>query len=317
MISKPIHRRNSLIALAAVGMIALATSTANASLLVYEGFQYVDAIGVGDSVPGGNTASTPFHLKGESDGDAGDVDATGLSGVYVDNGPNDSDHWFVYEGSLSFGNLPTSGNRIGFRDNLDSDNHTRDLSAATQTGISNASEIWFSILLKPTDTRSAAAGGIAISDNPLNSGKVINTTTGVQGFGIGSNSSHKFRPYAWDGTSRIDGDAQLNTSTNATYLLVGHISFDSGTDGKDEYTLYSHDLNGGVIDGSALTQIGSTIEADVDQSALDLLNLNRQVKFDADELRIATTLPEALGVPEPASMALLALGGLMIAGRRR
>ncbi len=215
--------------------LALLAGTANADLLVYEGFQYVDA--VSGSFPGANTYSSPFHLKGESDGDPGDVDATGLAGTYVENGPNDGDDWFVVQGSLSFGDLPTAGNRIGFRDNLDNDNCTRELTAGAKSGVSGASVIWFSILMKPTDRRSAAAGGIALTDNALNPGKVINTTSGVAGFGIGSASSHNWRPYAWDSTGIIAGDAQLNTTLNVTYLLVGKISFDTGTSGKDEYSL--------------------------------------------------------------------------------
>lgn len=294
---------------------AIILGQSNAATLVYEGFQYVDA--VSGAFPGSNTFSSPFHLRGESDGDPGDVDATGLAGTYVENGSNDGDDWFVVEGSLAFGDLPTAGNRIGFRDNLDNDNTTRGLTVAAQSGVSSASELWFSILMRPTDTRSAAAAGVALTDNALNAGKIINTTTGVAGFGIGSNASHKFRPYAWDGTTRIDGTAELNTSTDTTYLLVGQISFDTGTAGADEYSLYNYVLNGGSVVGGTLAQIGDTIEADVDQSTLDLINLNRQVKFDADELRIATTLDEALGIPEPSAIALLGLGGLGGLLRRR
>ena len=298
-LSDPITEDETL-TIAAPGVLGNDSAGGGSGLIVYEGFQYVDAVDIdgGASFPSGNTNSSPFHLKGESDGDPGDVDATGLDGVYVDNGTNtsDGDHWFVVQNSLSFGDLPTAGNRISFRDNLDDDNHTRGLTADAQNAIGNANEIWFSMLVNPIEKASASRGGFALSDSPLNGGAIINTTSGVSGFGFGSTSNHNFRPYAWDGTSRVDGDAATTTTLNQTNLLVGHISFDSGAGGTDEYTLYDYQLNAGSVVGGTLNAIATTIEVDVDQTTLDLINLNRQRKFDADELRIGTSLNDVLGL---------------------
>lgn len=303
--------------LASLSAFTLLVSSASAELLVYEGFNYSPAVTDGN-YPAANY-SDPFNppatnplLKGKSGG--GEV---GLTGSWAES-TNDGDDWFVVENSLSFGDLATSGNKIGFRDNLDNDNASRGLDGTATAGIAGASEIWFSMLFNPTDVRSASAGGFALTDNNLNPGRITDTSSGVQGFGIGSNASHNFRPYLWDGTTRIDGDAELATSQDTTYFLVGHVSFDTGTAGADEYTLYNYTLNGGSVVGGTLNAIASTIEGDVDQSVLDLININRQVEFEGDELRIGTTFDDVVtAVPEASTFALIGFSGLLLLRRRR
>jgi hypothetical protein len=73
-----------------------------------------------------------------------------------------------------------------------------------------------------------------------------------------------------------------------------------------------------------LTPIASTLEVDVNQSLLGMVNLTRQVNLNYDELRIGTSLDDVLGiqaaaVPEPGTFVLVASGLLAVAwfGRRR
>jgi hypothetical protein len=88
-------------------------------------------------------------------------------------------------------------------------------------------------------------------------------------------------------------------------LIVGQISFDTGADGADRYTLYDYQLSGGSIaDGGLGDPISTTLEIDVDQGSLDILNLTRQVNLNWDEVRIGTTLESVLGVAPGSSFAI-------------
>lgn len=310
------HRKGLYSAIYALGASAILTGSASAALMAYEGFNYPNAIDLdGSGYPGGNPGAVPEHLR-TNNGGSGFSTAWDESTYPADVG----DDWFVVKGdgsdSLVFGDLATSGNRVSFRDNLDSDNAFRSLSSSI--GTSGTGEIYFSILVNPIERQTASRGGFAITDVNLANGAIENTTTGVQGIGFGSPSNHNWRAYAWDGTSRINGSAQLSTTLNQTYLLVGHLSFNTGTGGADEYTLYNYQLNAGSVVGGTLNAIGATIEVDLNENDLGLINLNRQRKFDADEIRIGESLGDVVfAIPEPSSSALVALGGLLMIGRRR
>ena len=54
----------------------------------------------------------------------------------------------------------------------------------------------------------------------------------------------------------------------------------------------------------------------MDQSQFDTINLSG-TKFFVDEIRIATTFAEALGVPEPSTLVLAVFGLLGLMGIRR
>ena len=290
--------------------------SAHAALVVYEGFNY--------GTPGGdqvnNFADPNYNLLHlQPDGVGGDVNATGLSGAWNDMvGPGDNTGLFLSPGSLSFGDLPTTGNHVRSDTNLNNDNHVIAISGAMPT----SGEMWFSILAnKLQNNFSAAEGGFVIGNQQVNNTRVLNDngSTGLQGFGIApTTAGNNWTAYGWDGSSQTVGGASLGVATNGseTNLLVGKVEFDAGTGGADIYTLYQYQLNAGSITGGTLNEITS-IEVDVDQSTLDTLSLTRQVNSAYDEIRIATTLDEALGVPEPGSLTLLGLGGLLIARRRR
>jgi hypothetical protein len=83
-------------------------------------------------------------------------------------------------------------------------------------------------------------------------------------------------------------------------MLIGHVSFDTGTGGTDEYTLYEYQLSASTnLVGGTLNQICSTIEVDVAQTNLTVMSLTRQVNVAYDEIRVASTLDEVLGYIAP------------------
>jgi len=282
--------------------VLIMVGSSHAGVIVYEGLQY----GAGE------------NLKGQPNG-APEVDATGLAGTWAG---DSSEEWTIQSTSLSFGALPTAGGHVTNGSGPDayrnSDLNTRVLTAGAQTSVASAGEIWFGILMKPeVDPASwgAAEDGFAFTNQPLTKTKVrTNSGGGLAGFGISSEGFADFQPYAWDGTSITTGtlvNPALDTTTGETYLLVGHISFDTGTGGADVYKLYNNELNG------ILTQIGDTLEVNITQADLDTVNLTRQRSVAYDELRIGTSFEDVGVVPEPATLAMLGLGGLMMARRRR
>lgn len=316
-------RRTFPILATALGLLSVTAYPANAVITVYEGFQYD---GLNDS------------LHGQPNDPGGtDTDATGLGGTWSDT-TGATNNMFIKSGSLAFGDLPTTGNSIGYLSNQQNDIFTRPLTGGATTSISGSNEIWFSILFEKLQNNfSAGEGGFAFSNQTVGNSRIFlnDGTDGLAGFGFGpTTSGSDLTPYAWDGSSLITGDAVIsvppnNGSTNTAglnlgpvHLIVGQISFDTGSGGTDEYTLYDYQLSGGSVAGGTLSPIASTIEINVDQTTsqmLDTINLTRQVNVNYDELRIGTTLDDVLGaqIPEPSSIMLLGLAGLGFLRRRR
>lgn len=309
------NRTRIALALAAVAALCLATRSANAALLVYEGFQY--------GIAGAGRASSEL-LHGQPDGSGGDIDATGLSGTWKDStAVNASSDLFMASGSLAFGDLPTSGNHVRGDTNSNNDLFSRPVTASLASG----SELWFSILAnKLQNNFNAAQGGFVIGNQAVNNPRVYQDTgsTGLAGFGVAPTSSgNNWTAYAWNGSSQSAGDAALTVPTNGSqvHLLVGKIEIDVSGE-TDRYTLYDYQLNAGSVSGGTLSAIASPLLVDVDETTLDTLSLTRQVNTAYDEIRIGTTLDDVLGqqvIPEPGTLALLAMGllGLGVYGWRR
>lgn len=290
-----------------------------AELIVYEGFGYSPSFAnvaewdVPDNLLGPGKTYADYILAGEpvhQDGTDPDVDATGLAGTWDEVGISDNDNMFLKTGSMSFGDLATSGNRIGFKDNLDWDINNRALSSEAQSALGNAGGIWFSILTEKFDNRwSSAEGGLVLANQVVPDRRIceIGVTTavgGTVGFGIApTTAGNDWTAYAWDGTTAYVGDDSLVVAVNSTtgndvHLLVGHVSFDTGSGGADQYVLYEYQLNGGSVVDGTLSQICSTVEVDLDQSTLDVLNVTRQMYTDYDEFRLGTSLADVLGLEE-------------------
>ena len=115
-------------------------------------------------------------------------------------------------------------------------------------------------------------------------------------------------------------------SFGAVNIVVGKIEWDADTGGEDIITLVRF-LETDVLSEAAFdAQIAllpalssknwASNKPNLDQTQFDTLNFS-MLKFFVDEIRIGTTFGDVTPIPEPATMSLLALGGLALLGRRR
>lgn len=310
--SSKIERSIAVIALACT--LVSAGATVQASLLVYEGFNYETASA---------TRAGADLLQGQPTDPGGtDTDAVGLGGVWqmeaVGSLPSASSDVFLKQGSLAFGDLMTSGNHVGSDTNQNQNVYSRQITATLDAG----DGFWLSFLAeKPQNNFNQAREGIAITNQSVSDPRLNeNSGSNLMGFGVApTDAGNNWTAYAWDGTNIIQGSNSLPVTIGQgdVRLLVGHVSYDTGTNGADVFTLYEYQLSpDDSIFGGNLSLI-TAIEADVDQSLLDTLLLTRRVNTNFDEIRIGTTLQSVLPVPEPTRALLLSAGVALLLFRRR
>ena len=294
---------------AAAAMLAL---PASGTLLVYEPFDYEPALSPDDYPTSDYNTSQPASLHGKGNG-------VGMSGTWADAADTGTAMWLA-EGSLAFGDLPTTGNHIRHQSNRLDDRYHRTLTA----DLADSAELWISFLANKLQSTGwgAEREGIAIANQVLSSSQLnVNAGGGLQGFGLGwDEGENGWRAYGWDGTDRIEGDDSFGVARNGTEtnLLFGRIQFNAGADGKDIFTVYHY--NRDFAEGTVTADMGNlvafgSLEVDVDESLLGTLNVTRQVNTAYDEIRIGTSLASV--IPEPSTTGLLAVFGVAALLRRR
>ena len=270
--------------------------------IVYEGFDY----GTGT-------------LAGLNGGDG--FSGTG-GGAWVESSSGNP-NITVLSTSLGVGSLPTSGNRAGRTSNANRAQMNRAISNASRDALTaDNTTMWFSVIWSPgaagTGSRSAFMFGNGAFGTSSGDPK-----TGADGFG--------FSPFTGSQTSTVhaagwvSGDASDNPNTtantgithaaNESYLFAGRIDWKpNGT--PDEFYLFR------ITDPSAAepgvgTALASITTLDFDQSAWNRIAVFENHAGDWDEIRFDTTFAGVMGIPEPSSLLLGGLGGLLLLRRRR
>lgn len=300
------------LACSALGLTVMLAGSAQGDALIYEGFE------VGDGTLAGNAGGT------------------GLSGNWSSNA-------FTTAGSLTYGNLVTSGGKQSV--NPGTQFNKGNISPGTtlsDAGLMNdGAVLWMSVLIDnidlngepaSNDVRTYVAFGAGDSDG---FDRVGNNVGG--GFTLALNKQSfegagVINVQAWNdggqggtlpGATRGDVTA-ANVAPTGTFLAVAKFTWGQFGVTEDLFELYLPDTN------LALGSVVASMTADFDQlgagafatDAFDTISFSGGRSQNGvpqiDEIRFGASSDDVLpAVPEPGSLALLGLGGLLIARRRR
>ena len=172
--------------------------------------------------------------------------------------------------------------------------------------------IYFSALIEANngviDNHNAALSlGSGIFDNPGGgTGTTTSMMTAGEGIGFGLNGDSLFA-YSYAGGVGTESAGSI-ALTGATVMIVGEITWGAT---EDTLNLYN------IADVSApLPAAFATVTGTLDESLFDTLALGDRRQTSFDEIRVGTEVGDVL-VPEPATMVLLGLGGLVLRRRRK
>ena len=238
--------------------------------------------------------------------DPGDL-STVSSNVWNDSGT------IVASPGLTYGSLSTTGNKTTSSD----DSSWTDTGTALDAYLASAldgDKLWFSVLVKPGEIGTNPDFGFAIGTDRLDDRHNVPMVSA--GNGLGFRFKDGLLATSWTGS--LDGGGRttpvsatgVGADAGETYLVVGEIIFGA----TDTINIYLPDTD--LVLGDAV----STQTASVDQTLFDTITFTDKAaspRDEVDEIRFGTTSADVLPVPEPGSLALLGLGGLLIGARRR
>jgi hypothetical protein len=298
---------------AALAALLGMAGSASATLYIYEPFAYDTTAGVN------NDASL---------GDGDQPGGLGL-GTWTQNntGSNEID---VRDGGITFtdggGNvLPVAGNAMerAVRVGQAAINSPVDSLAVAGLTADN-STIWMTFLYQDRGFSGPDFGIGLHSENMLGNDSQSLAAAGF-GVGFGINST--------GGQNRNIGTVVYNNGTNPTIVPEASPTF-NGPGASDVLLLAMRvDWNPegtpdeirvfNITDLTTEPALGDALAVDTfdftqaQQDGLDIFNIGETQVSNVDEVRVATSFAEAVGVPEPSSLLLLGLAGFGLLGRRR
>jgi len=118
---------------------------------------------------------------------------------------------------------------------------------------------------------------------------------------------------------RVPAESVFSTQFDVANIVVMKIEWDAGANGEDIISLASflegEELSEAAFNAINLSSASWAIQPDIDQSTLDTITI-AGIKFFVDEIRIGTAFGDVAPCPEPMTLALLGLGGLLIRRRK-
>lgn len=292
-----------------LGAAVFAATSSFAAPLVEESFDYSDTIADDGNVAGANGG-------------------TGFTGAWV-NTRNSPDYRTA---GLSAGDLVVSG---GHAQGAAWSGIARPIgSTLLDAGLlDDGATLWFSVIMDlATANLSNADLNMALTNaSKFNSSDFGNRTDleGATSQGIGTgHTGGNIRGVHWIDSGDADSVAERNLSGTSSmqidpngvnnptgYLIVGKIEWGVGAAAAETITLYNPDTNLNL----GTPALAATATAALNQTTFDTIAIQfKDSTPNIDEIRFGATSDDVLpAIPEPGSLALLALGGLTLLSARR
>ncbi|MEM6505804.1 MAG: PEP-CTERM sorting domain-containing protein [Planctomycetota bacterium] len=277
------YTRNALTALALTA--GLAAIPASATLVAYDGF---DGYSIG-SLDGQATPKTGFSSFG-----------------WFVNGGGGEDPEAVATGLAFPGLLTSDGGAF-----IPGDRGGRKLTTTYDN--SSTGTVWISWLYQQANTTDTTYRALELHNGLTEGGPLFDSNrvfhVGHSGGDFGSDTEFGFRVNNDNGLQASTG-VSVNTDVN---LFIVKIEL-SDVSNSDSVTVWVNptDFSSEGALGSGTSVSGFDLQFD----QVTLADFGGS-ELSIDEIRIATTLASAVPVPEPASLALLALGSMFVMRRRR
>jgi hypothetical protein len=226
---------------------------------------------------------------------------SGFSGAWT--GPNAgyTDPWEIADATLSYSTLVVGGN-AGDDTSANSSDCFRRLDMSV-LDTSDGASVWFSFLMDYATLTSDLRVSFFCNEDTHGNGATVEFK--------GGNGTIELK-------GSFSGTGATSASLGSTHLYVGRVDFSDADDG-DVFTLWiDPELGSTPDDGDAfLTTTGTLDMSAADYYPSVYLRAGRGAVTYVDEIRMDTTFADVTPVPEPATMALLGLGGLAVLRRRR
>jgi len=249
----------------------------------------------------------------------GKTAGTGLSGSWTDDQTVD----IINPTTLSYGDLQNAGGEVQVTVGSGTDAFVSTSSVLGDNNLlDDGATVWFSFMLGTdgnTGGGTNSKGGFAFStDNLAAAFNGTNMTNSGNGLGL-QILADNVGAATWNGGGNFNSTGStIAAGQNSSLFLVGKIEW-GATAGDDEtITIYNPSTSDLNTLGSA---ISTATMSGVDQTAFDTISMTHRNSDEGvvryDEIRFGATYEDVSPVPEPGSLALLGLGGLLIARRRR
>jgi hypothetical protein len=269
----------SALAVVAMAIVGLATTSANARIIVEEQFIY---------------EPPEANIDGQNGG-------TGFNGPWVSTISHGRIYWIRSPG-LSFSTLPVAGNSVSRYGSAGRAQAHRLLSAASQSALTGeGTTIWFSVLFQEPANQYRHGSFLFGTDAFTTDGT---PTLSAAGYGLGftiqaapdgsSQGSGTINALAFNGSTApivVQGTFTSDPIT-ATVLIVGKINWKADGTPDELYLFNVTDLSTEPLEQTA---IASITNLDFSQSAFDLIAMWDSNNSITDEIRFGNTFADVMG----------------------